>query len=243
MKHSSGILTTDFSLLLLPPVHHFPYEQEEQLLALAARGLFQPVSQTVEKLLNYALQSSPGHLLLDKNRLLETVSVLSRVLIEHGASLAVLGQFQAIYQPVLEQYMSRHALQELLRQIGDFFLTQIHHPPALSAPAMAVCQAKGYILRHYASQLTLQEAASYVHLNPSYFSTIFKQLSGYSFKEFLNHIRIERSRQLLTQTNFDIIDVAIAAGFEDQSYFTKIFRTYTGCTPRQFRLSEPGTGR
>lgn len=237
MNDTNICSVSDFSLLLLPPVHHFPYEQEEQLLSLAARRLFQPVSQTLAELLNYAQQTPPDHLLSDKNRLLETVSVLSRVLIEQGASQQVLEQFQAIYQPIFEQYINRRTLQEMLRQIGDFFLTQLQHTPALSAPALAVCQAKGYILRHYASQLTLQEAASYVHLNPSYFSTIFKQLSGYSFKEFLNHTRIERSRQLLAQTNFDIIDIAIAAGFEDQSYFTKIFRKYTGCTPRQFRLS------
>ena len=74
-----------------------------------------------------------------------------------------------------------------------------------------------------------------MHLNPSYFSTIFKQSCGSSFKEYLNYIRIEESKHLLTETNYSIIDIAVAVGFEDQSYFTKVFKKFTGLTPKRFR--------
>ena len=47
--------------------------------------------------------------------------------------------------------------------------------------------------------------------------------------------RIEESKRLLTTSNYSIVDIAIAVGFEDQSYFSKVFKKYTGITPKQFR--------
>lgn len=48
-------------------------------------------------------------------------------------------------------------------------------------------------------------------------------------------IRVEESKRLLSNTDYSLIDIAIAAGFENQSYFSRIFKKYTGLTPRQFR--------
>lgn len=95
--------------------------------------------------------------------------------------------------------------------------------------------AIAYMKQHFDSPITLQETAGYVDLNPSYFSTLFKQSCGLSFKEYLNYIRIEESKKLLTSTDRSILDIAIDIGFEDQSYFTKVFKKYTGLTPKQYR--------
>ena len=64
---------------------------------------------------------------------------------------------------------------------------------------------------------------------------LFKKSTGSSFKEYLNMVRIEESKRLLSNTDFSIIDIAIAVGFEDQSYFSKVFKKFTGLTPKQFR--------
>ena len=65
---------------------------------------------------------------------------------------------------------------------------------------------------------------SHVHLNPAYFSSLFKQATGSSFKEYLNMVRNEESKRLLINTDYSIIDIALATGFEDQSYFSKVFK-------------------
>ncbi|MCZ7695125.1 helix-turn-helix transcriptional regulator [Mediterraneibacter gnavus] len=92
-----------------------------------------------------------------------------------------------------------------------------------------------YIYEHFNTQITLEEVAEYVHLHPSYFSSLFKKSTGSSFKEYLNMVRIEESKRLLSNTDFSIIDIAIAVGFEYQSYFSKVFKKFTGLTPKQFR--------
>ena len=48
-------------------------------------------------------------------------------------------------------------------------------------------------------------------------------------------VRVEESKRLLSNTDYSLIDIAVATGFEDQSYFTKVFKKYTGLTPKQFR--------
>ncbi len=94
-----------------------------------------------------------------------------------------------------------------------------------------------FITENYAYRITLSDVASEAHLNPSYFSSLFKQSTGISFKEYLNLVRIEESKRLLAITEFSIIDIAIGIGFEDQSYFSKVFKKYTGLTPKQFRYT------
>ena len=92
-----------------------------------------------------------------------------------------------------------------------------------------------FIAQHFNEPLILEDIANHVHLHPSYFSTLFKQSTGSSFKEYLNMVRIEESKRLLANTDFSIIDIAVATGFEEQSYFSKVFKKYTGLTPTQFR--------
>ena len=58
---------------------------------------------------------------------------------------------------------------------------------------------------------------------------------GVSFSNYLNKIRIEQSKLLLKNTDFSIVEIAMEVGFEDQSYFSKVFKNLTKMTPKQYR--------
>lgn len=77
--------------------------------------------------------------------------------------------------------------------------------------------------------------ASRAGYSPSYFSRIFKEEMGMTFKESLNEMRVERSKTLLLTTTEPVSTIASIAGFNDQSYFCKTFRRSTGVTPDKFR--------
>jgi two-component system response regulator YesN len=51
----------------------------------------------------------------------------------------------------------------------------------------------------------------------------------------LNHFRVEKACALMDETHLNINQIALDCGFNDQSYFTKVFRRYTGTTPKQYR--------
>ena len=77
--------------------------------------------------------------------------------------------------------------------------------------------------------------ADHLHVNTSYLSTLFRQVTGMTFKEHLNRIRIEEAARLLSNTDYSVMEIAIACGYKDQSYFTKVFKKLTGLTPKQYR--------
>ncbi|NLU08393.1 MAG: helix-turn-helix transcriptional regulator, partial [Clostridiales bacterium] len=92
-----------------------------------------------------------------------------------------------------------------------------------------------YINKNYRNNITLDTVANMVHLNSSYFSSIFKKEIGMNFSSYLNKIRIEQSMFLLRNTDYSILNIALEVGFEDQSYFSKVFKNFTGMTPKQYR--------
>jgi YesN/AraC family two-component response regulator len=64
---------------------------------------------------------------------------------------------------------------------------------------------------------------------------LFKQEMGITFTDYLNQVRINRSCELLTNTSLNLIDVSLQAGFDDQSYFSKVFKKLKGITPKSYR--------
>ena len=62
-----------------------------------------------------------------------------------------------------------------------------------------------------------------------------KQEAGVSFTRFLNNVRVEKSKKLLAMTDMRLAEIALNCGFEDQSYYTKVFKSLTGMTPQQYR--------
>ena len=92
-------------------------------------------------------------------------------------------------------------------------------------------------------KITLEEVASYVYLSPSYFSKVFKDEMHCNFNSYLNRLRIEKSKQLLLSENVRLVEVSGLVGFEDQSYFSKVFKKLTGVSPGKFRESRGKTGK
>ena len=98
-----------------------------------------------------------------------------------------------------------------------------------------IARSLRYIKSNYTRKIKLADISSELHVNPSYFSALFSQEMGRPFTDYILELRISKAKDLLRNTNMDILDVSEAAGFENQSYFTKIFRKRTGLTPRQYR--------
>jgi len=79
--------------------------------------------------------------------------------------------------------------------------------------------------------------ASYCNLSLSRFSHIFKEVTGFAPREYINHARLERAASLLTTTYLTIAEVAQKAGYHEQNHFTKAFKQKYGLTPNQYRTA------
>ncbi len=212
----------------------YPYEKEKELITRLKTGDSEAAKALLNDRLGYGLFAEGNNLDVVKSRASELSSLLSRAAIEGGATsdsvLKVNNQFLRTLQEV-------HTLDDLcyrLQETVDVFTECMFNYIPTKGNELTK-RAIRYISRNFSKPLTLDEVAAHVHLNPAYFSSLFKQSTGSSFKEYLNMVRVEESKRLLTNTDYSIIEIALAAGFDDQSYFSKVFKRYTGLTPRQYR--------
>lgn len=97
--------------------------------------------------------------------------------------------------------------------------------------------ALDYIHNNYYTNLSREDIAASVYLNPDYFTKLFKQKIGKSLTEYINDYRIKVAKKLLVETEMAISLVAMETGFENISYFSTIFKKVTGMTPNHFRTS------
>ncbi|MFB5269912.1 helix-turn-helix transcriptional regulator [Paenibacillus enshidis] len=96
-----------------------------------------------------------------------------------------------------------------------------------------------YIYNHIYDEISLNRLAEEAGLHPSYLSRLFREETGLSMTGYVQQAKIEEAKKLLTLTNYSLADVCSRLRFNDQSYFTKVFKKYAGVTPRVFR-SQPG---
>ena len=92
-----------------------------------------------------------------------------------------------------------------------------------------------YILEHYASPLSMQSVCDEIGISQTYLSRLFRKYSDTTFNAYLTRCRMEAAKQLLRdKPDLLLRDVAAMVGYEDSSYFTKVFHQHTGQTPSQF---------
>lgn len=212
----------------------YPYEKEQLLITKLKTGNVEDAKAILNDLLGNVFFFHGNNLEIIKSRSLELCSLLSRAAIEGGATsdgvLKVNNQLLTVIPTIDTIDTLCYKLQEAIDAFTECMFERV---PGKNINVIK--KSIQYISKNYAKPLSLEDVSTMVHLNPSYFSTIFKQSTGSSFKEYLNMIRVEESKRLLSNTDYSLIDIAIATGFENQSYFSKVFKKYTGLTPKQYR--------
>lgn len=100
----------------------------------------------------------------------------------------------------------------------------------------AVEQARQYIERNMASDVSLQEVAEHVRLNAAYLSVLFKEVTGETYIKYLTRCRMELAKTLLRK-GLKVNEVSEKVGYLTHRHFTEVFKKHTGQTPGQFRDS------
>ena len=96
-------------------------------------------------------------------------------------------------------------------------------------------QILSYVEEHYGERITIEEAAAVCYYSPSHFMKYFRQYMGISFVQYLNDYRLARAWAQLARTGETVTNIAQGCGFENLSYFNRLFKRRYGMTPGQMR--------
>lgn len=95
-----------------------------------------------------------------------------------------------------------------------------------------------YIRNHLREMTSAKEMAELCHLSPGYFSRLFMKEMGESFTDYLNRTKIEKAKEALRGSAENVTSIAMELGFQDASYFVKVFKKFEGVTPSVYRKSK-----
>ena len=98
-----------------------------------------------------------------------------------------------------------------------------------------VRQIVSYVSEHVTEPLSIPEIADVLHLNPQYMMRLFKKETGCSILQYVTSRRISLAVRYLEETSASVTDVSMLCGFDNYSYFTRIFKRCTGESPASYR--------
>lgn len=185
----------------------------ETLLAWAVAWEKQGVSQRwVERAIDIIVQRSLEFM---QHRAVNHLQVYAEIneLYTYIGSIGdlMLGVWDVVFEPHIQPKMSRQESQKVFSQISEF----IHE--------------------NYRETITIQSVCSLFGVSQTYLSRLFRKHGDTTFNEYLTHCRMEKAKELiLRQTDMKLGDIAALVGYDDASYFSRVFRLSVGMTPTQF---------
>ncbi|MFD0961077.1 helix-turn-helix domain-containing protein [Paenibacillus chungangensis] len=98
-----------------------------------------------------------------------------------------------------------------------------------------VAELERHLREHYASFQTIDELAKLFHMHPLHLSRLFRKKYHIGIKEFVQKLRIEHAKNLLHQSDLRIGVISAMVGYQDEKYFSRVFRQAVGVSPNQYR--------
>ena len=212
----------------------YPLHIEKEMLNRVRLGDRNGAKALLNELLGHIFYRAPGNMKLMKARVLELVVVISRAAVESGAEMEALLGLNYDFVSELYAVNDFEGLCAWVVRMLETFLDTVSRGKDQPASAQ-LNDALSYIRIHHMRNLSLDEVAEEVHVSPYYLSHLFREKLGVTFVEYVTGVRMEMAKNYLLHTRMPISTIAEKLGYDDAGYFGKVFRKYTGITPKNYR--------
>lgn len=168
-----------------------------------------------------------------KGYILDLVSMMTRTMVDCGASPSdTLGRgFDIIKE--LELIRDEETLSRWVTDVLEGLMEAVERSSD-SAEDIRMQLAVNYVRENCGETLSRDEVAAKVGLSPAHFSRLIRKHLGHSFSDELRKVRISKAAKMLRDNSYSAKEVSIACGFQDQSYFNKVFKNEIGKTPLEY---------
>ncbi len=164
-----------------------------------------------------------------------TVALIARYCIDGGMDVSTSYALSDFYIQKADESKTPESLNELHRQAAVDYAGRMKKLRKDKICSLPVVRCIDYMHENLHSRITIEELAEVVELNPSYLSRLFKKETGVTVSEYIQQLKIDTAKNMLLYSDFTPAKIASVLAFPDQSYFTQVFKKYTGLTPRKFQ--------
>lgn len=216
---------------------YYPFHLEKELLHALRKG--EPAaSDTLLRDFMDSLQSHCGKVMYVQQGMLYLLGNVQMTLIQLGYNPQLLYGRANMYQELSELQNPEQMLIWFRDKVLTPFLLDYHDTQDVELKRM-VRQVIEMIHEGYRGDLSLETCADHLQIHPVRLSKGFKQVTGFTFIDYVTKVRLDKAKELLSATNMKIYDVAEAVGYQVK-YFNKLFKKIEGITAGEYRDMHKG---
>ncbi|NME84202.1 AraC family transcriptional regulator [Clostridium sp. SM-530-WT-3G] len=169
-----------------------------------------------------------------KNDLLIWNAIYSKEIIKNGIATKYLHPIYNKFYKEISSLSSIDKLQKLELDMIDTYVNLLINDTEVT-DNFVINRILKHLHLNIESTISLKKLSNDLNLSQGYISDCFKKHMGITIMNYAKKIRIDRAKVLLLTTNDSILDISIRLGFHDQSHFYKVFKSFTGVSPSQYR--------
>lgn len=215
-----------------------PYNPELEFYSVIKSGDV----KKVEELCRDTFTDKKGLGILSKNKMQNlkyhfviTIAIIARYCIDGGMDVSTSYALSDFYIQKADESRMPEELNELHRQAAVDYASRMKKLRKDKITSLHVVRCIDYMHDNLHSRITIEELAELVELHPSYLSRLFKKETGLSVSEYIQQLKVDTAKNMLLYSDFTPARISSVLAFPDQSYFTRVFKKYTGLTPRKFK--------
>ena len=166
------------------------------------------------------------------------INCLIRLMQQQDLELGAMFGTDEMYGKVIYGNMKPEEFASVITEVGCRMNEAMNRERDKTAKKV-ILEAKQYILDHYQDpELSVDVMCRQLHMSPAYFSTVFKRETGQTYIAYLTEVRLDKAVELLNTTDDKTYVIAQKVGYQEQNYFSYVFKKRFGISPTKFRGSQ-----
>jgi two-component system response regulator YesN len=210
------------------------YEAENKLINAMKLGNQEEVSRIIGEIFDELCTDRNLPVDYVQSICVELINMAARALYELEENIhLIVTDYSTIFSDInskREAALLRDAMTAVFKQLTNYF-AQKH----TQKNNRTIQKVKDLISQKYMENITVARLCEEVYLSPNYLSFIFKQETGESVIEYITKVRMEAAKELLKSKDLKILEVSEMVGYENSTYFSTVFKKYTGMYPQKYR--------
>ena len=214
---------------------HHSTEHIESMYKAVKSGDIDNIVINLQKKLNgeFGILDKDSNIRSKKNLLIIRVSNCSKAAIDGGVSSETAFTLSDSFIQTIEKTNNYSLLCDIGNKIPIAFAAKVREILKYKYPKI-IYKCITIINKHIYEDISLSKISNMLNLSSPYISSKFKKEVKISLSEYILKCKIDEAKYLLTHTNHSILEISTLLCFNDQSYFTKIFKRFTGTTPKKY---------